>query len=274
MWPKRAMAAWTAAGGSPGSARSSAVTSVAAPSAAASRAVSSRVPGSGSVAERRMVDECSRRSAPVTVRAVSTRSKPRRASSSAQPRPMPRLAPVMNATLRSDIVLPSAAGPQPLDLASRDAPSARSAHQLVVVAHAHRARAAVGQPVLRRAVGVAPGAVAVDLDVVGGDRVPRRLVPAHGIAERAQRVGDRPGSQRPAIGGVAGEARRHEAGVAGVHAAGVAQQELADGGAVVDLLHVTMVLTRRRDVRQVRFIVVAMGSGGGIRLWFRAPLPP
>ena len=40
------------------------------------------------------VDECSSRSAPVTVRAVSTRSKPRRASSRAQPRPMPRLAPV------------------------------------------------------------------------------------------------------------------------------------------------------------------------------------
>src|SRR5206468_1601297 len=56
---------------------------------------------SGAVSDFFTVEECSSRSAPVTVRAATTTSKPRRASSSAHARPMPRLAPVTNATRRS-----------------------------------------------------------------------------------------------------------------------------------------------------------------------------
>src|SRR5262245_17279446 len=232
----RATAASTAVAGSVGSARSSFAMNAVAPSAVASAAVSSSVPGSGLVAERRTVEECSRRSAPVTVRAVSTRSNPRRASSSAHPRPMPRLAPVTNATLRSAIAVLRAPSPQALHLAARNAPAIRSAHQVVVVANAHGARAAVGQPVLRRAVGLAVGAVAVDLDLLRGDGVPRGAVAAHRIAEGGERVGDRANAQRAAIGGVGGEAGGHEARVFRVHPAGVPQQQLADRRAVVALV--------------------------------------
>src|SRR4030095_13931159 len=141
--------------------RSSGATSVAAPSAAASRAVSSSVPGNGLVAERRIVEECSRRSAPVTVRAVTATSKPRRASSSAHARPMPRLAPALNATFRSAIVVLLAARPQMLDLAPADVPAVGATDQLVVIAHADGAPAAVGKPVLRRAVRGAGRGIAV-----------------------------------------------------------------------------------------------------------------
>src|SRR4030095_4472177 len=113
---------------------------------------SSSVPGMGWVADGRIVEECSRRSAPVTVRAVTATSKPRRASSSAHARPMPRLAPVMTPPFRSAIVVLLAARPQMLDLAPADVPAVGATDQLVVIAHADGATAAVGEPVLRRAI--------------------------------------------------------------------------------------------------------------------------
>src|SRR5262245_14695784 len=272
MRPKRATAAWTAAGESPGSSRSSATTRVAAPSAPASRAVSWSVPGSGSVAECRTVEECSRRSAPVTVRAVSTRSNPRRASSSAQPRPMPRLAPVTNATLRSAIAILRAPCPEAFHLAARDAPALRSACQLVVIAHAHGARAAVRKPVLRRAVGVAARAVAVDLDLLRGDGVAGGLVAAHRVGERGERIGDRAAGQRAAIGRVAGEAGGHEARVPRVDSAGVPQQQLADGRAVVDLGHAARSCHGGAPRGNPTGVAVAMACWREIPL--RSVLPP
>src|SRR5262245_64589074 len=237
MRPNRATAASTATRGSPGSARSSFATSVAAPSAAASRAVSSSVPGSGLVAERRMVEECSRRSAPVTVRAVSARSKPRRASSSAHPRPMPRLEPVMKAIFRSAIVsLLLAARPEMLDVAARDSPAVGGAHQVVAIAHADGAAAAVRQPVLCGAVGAAVRGIAVDLDALPGDRVTGSGVAPHGGGKSRQRVGDRAGGERAAITGVGREAGSHQDEVARIDATGVAQEQLADRDAIVDLL--------------------------------------
>src|SRR5262249_41376992 len=131
MRPKRATAASTAAGGPAGTALSGVPVNARAPSAATSARVSATAPGSGFVAEGRTVEECSRRSAPVTVRAVSTRSKSRRASSRAHARPIPRLAPVTNATLRSGIVILLDVGAELLDVAPGDAPSAGPAHQLV-----------------------------------------------------------------------------------------------------------------------------------------------
>src|SRR5262245_9299216 len=236
MRPNRAIAASSAAAGAAGSARSSGATSVSTPNASASRAVCSSVPGSGLVAERRIVEECSSRSAPVTVRAVTATSNPRRASSSAQARPMPRLAPVMNATFRSAIVVLLAPGPQLLDVAPRDAPAVGAAHQLVVIAHADGATAAGRQPVLGGAVRDAGCGIAGDLEAVGGDRMSRRGVALHGGGQGGQRVGDRAAGQRAVVAGVGREAGCDGGQVAGVHTAGVAQEQLADGGAIVDLL--------------------------------------
>src|SRR5215831_3550536 len=218
MRPKRATAASTAAGGSAGSARSSFAINAVAPSAATSAAVSSSVPGSGLVAERRTVEECSRRSAPVTVRAVSTRSKSRRASSRAHARPIPRLAPVTRATLRSGIGILLDVGAQLLDVAPGDAPSARAAHQLVVIADADGAAATLGKPVLRRAIGAAPGDVPVDLEALRGDRVTGRRVTSHRRGQRIERVADRAGGERAVIRRVGHEARAHEGEIAGVNA--------------------------------------------------------
>src|SRR5262245_38570621 len=176
MRPNRAIAASRAAAGAAGSARSSGATSVPTPSAAASCAVPSSVPGSGFVAERRTVEECSSRSAPVTVRAVTTTSNPRRASSSAHARPMPRLAPVMKATFRSAIVVLLAAGPQVLHVTPRDPPAVGSADQLVVIAHADGPTAPGGEPVLGRAVRGAGRGITGDLQAVPGDRVACRGV--------------------------------------------------------------------------------------------------
>src|SRR5262245_17532918 len=236
MRPKRAIAASRAAAGAVGSARSSGVTSVSTPNRAASRAVSSSVPGSGLVAERRMVEECSRRSPPVTVRAVSTTSNPRRASSSAHARPMPRLAPVMKATFRSPIVVLLAAAPQVLDVSPRDAPAVGPAYQLVVVAHADGATAAGGQPVLGRAVRGAGRRVAGDLQAVGGDRMAWPGAAPHRARQGRQGIGDRAAGERAVIVGVGREARGDRCQITGVHAAGVAQEQFADGRAVVDLL--------------------------------------
>src|SRR5262249_20834017 len=175
-----------------------------------SAAVSASVPGSGLVADRRTVEECSRRSAPLTVRAVTTRSNPRRASSRAQARPIPRLAPVTKATLRSGIGILLDVCAQLLDVAPADAPAAGQAHQLVVIAHADGAAAAVGQPVLRRAIGAAPGGIAVDLEALRGDGVTRRRVAVHGCGECLERVGDRAGGERAAIRRAGHEARAYE----------------------------------------------------------------
>src|SRR5262245_56614699 len=206
MRPNRATAAPSAAAGAAGSASSSGATSVSTPKAAASRAVSSSVPGSGLVAERRMVEECSSPSAPVTVRAVTATSNPRRASSSAHARPMPRLAPVMKATFRSAIDVLLAAGPQLLYLPPRDAPAVGPAHQLVVVAHADGATAAGGQPVLGRAVRDAGRGVAGDLEAVAGDRVACRGVALHGAGQGGQGVGDRAAGKRAVVAGAGREA--------------------------------------------------------------------
>src|SRR3989449_4096649 len=127
MRPKRARAASTAADQSARAARSSFATSVSAPSARASRAVASRLPGSGLVADFFTVEECSSRSAPVTVRAVTTTSRPRRASSSAHARLMPRLAPVTKATRRS--AMPRFLAPPHARGQTRAAGGARSAEQ-------------------------------------------------------------------------------------------------------------------------------------------------
>src|SRR5262245_53527480 len=236
MRPKRAIAASSAAAGAAGSARSSGATRVSTPNAAASRAVCSSVPGSGLVAERRIVEECSSRSAPVTVRAVTATSNPRRASSSAHARPMPRLAPVMKATFRSPIVVLLAARPQLLDVAPRDAPAVGSANELVVVADADGAAPASGKPVLGGAVRGARRRVAGDLEAVSRDRVSGRGVAAHRIGQGGEGVGDGAARERAVIAGVGREAGRDRGQIAGVHAARVAQEELTDGRAVVDLL--------------------------------------
>src|SRR5262249_56260477 len=184
----RGTAASTGVAGSVGSARSSFAMNAVAPSAVASAAVSSSVPGSGLVAERRTVEECSRRSAPVTVRAVSTRPKSRRASSRAHARPIPRLAPVTNATLRSGIVILLDVGAELLDVAPGDAPSAGPAHQLVVISDADGAAAALRKPVLRPAVGAVPRPIDLHLRARCGLRMPRG--PGRAAAPRPPSRGD------------------------------------------------------------------------------------
>src|SRR5262245_45923788 len=114
---------------------------------------------------------------------------------------MPRLAPVTSATLRSGIGDLLTARPEPLHVAPRDAPSVRTTHQLVVVAYAHRATSPVGEPVLRGAVGAAPGGVAVDVDGQRGDGVARGAVAPHGLVQCGQGIGDGAAGERAAIVG-------------------------------------------------------------------------
>src|SRR5688572_25560259 len=79
--------------------RSAGSASARTPVASISATVVARLPGSGFVFEARSVEECSRSSPSFTVRAVTATSKPARARWSAHAFPMPRLAPVTNATL-------------------------------------------------------------------------------------------------------------------------------------------------------------------------------
>ena len=63
-----------------------------------SAAVDERLPGSGDMSEAFSVDECSRASPSSKVRAMIATSKPASASATAVALPIPRLAPVTNAT--------------------------------------------------------------------------------------------------------------------------------------------------------------------------------
>ena len=67
------------------------------PAAPTSSAVEDNEPGSGVVSDAATVDECSRDSPSVTVRAVSATSNPARARCTAIALPIPRLAPVTKA---------------------------------------------------------------------------------------------------------------------------------------------------------------------------------
>src|SRR3954447_24448896 len=103
--PHRSSTVVAAAPSDARSRRSAGTTSTCAPSASTANAVDVRLPGNGEVSDSLIVDECSRRSPSSTVRAVMATSKPERARWTAMPLPIPRLAPVTNATLRSPMRL-------------------------------------------------------------------------------------------------------------------------------------------------------------------------
>src|SRR5437667_373834 len=180
------------------SAGSSFTSSASGPNARASRAVASRLPGSGVVSDFFTVEECSRCSAPVTVRAATTTWKPRRASSSAHARPMPRLAPVTNATRRSAmprfLAPPRARGQTRSAGAARATPepraerAARSKHW----SGAGYARAAGGARSAEQPLG---DVHQLELDAIGvGEE--DGVVARHVLGVLARRMEDRPSPRR------------------------------------------------------------------------------